>query len=62
MGKIIIINALIWAAVLLIASYFFKGHEYYDLFFGFWVVGFTVVNSFLSLRKRKENKGQSCDS
>ena len=57
MGKIIIINALIWAAVLLIASYFFKGHEYYDLFFGFWVVGFTVVNSFLSLRKRKEKKG-----
>jgi general stress protein CsbA len=56
MGKIIIINALIWAAILLIASYFFKGHEYYDLFFGIWVIGFTLVNGFLSHTKQKGMK------
>jgi len=53
MGKIIIINALIWSAILLLASYFFKGHEYYDIFLGIWVVGFTLVNSYLSVRKTK---------
>ncbi len=57
MGKIIIINALIWAAVLLIVSFYFKGHEYYDLFFGVWVVGFSLVNSYLSLKKKNKEKG-----
>ena len=54
MGKIIIINAIIWSAVLLLASYLFKEHEYYDIFLGIWVVGFTLVNSFLSLKQKKD--------
>lgn len=54
MGKVIIINALVWSAILLLASYFFKENEYYDIFLGVWVVGFTLVNSFLSIRRRDQ--------
>lgn len=52
MGKIIIVNAIIWSALLLAASFLIKGHEHYDLFLGIWVVGFTLVNGYLSTRKR----------
>lgn len=57
MGKVIIINALVWSAILLLVSFNFKAHPYYDLFLGFWVVGFTLVNSYLSL-KNKTDKPQ----
>lgn len=56
MGKIIIINALVWSAILILASYFFKENEYYDIFLGIWVVGFTLVNSFLSIRGKDQKK------
>lgn len=56
MGEIIIINALFWSIILLLASYFFKNYEYYDIFLGIWVVGFTLVNGFLSNRITNHKK------
>ncbi len=56
MGRIIIINALIWSAILLFVSFNFKENQYYDIFLGIWVVGFTLVNSYLSIKTKNTKK------
>jgi len=50
----IIINAIIWAAALLIGSYFFNDKETWTIMFIFLIGGYSIVNSFLSEQMRKQ--------
>ncbi len=63
MNKILIVNALIWAAVLLATLYFFKGNENYMYFLGIWTVGFTLQNglNYSILRKMKTHNNSKRD-
>jgi hypothetical protein len=47
MKKQILLNAIIWAAVILIASYLFKGHENYKTLFGVLIVAAGFQNALL---------------
>ena len=53
MKKLILINAVVWAALILIGSYLFKDHENWKLFFIFWISGFAVINAMLSNLAKK---------
>ncbi|WP_445382654.1 hypothetical protein [Robiginitalea sp. IMCC43444] len=55
MKKLLILNALIWAAVILIASYLYKGTENYQFLFGTLVVAAILTNGFIYeiLRSKK---------
>lgn len=59
MKKIILINAIIWASMILIAAWLFKGDDNYFYMFGALLVGFTLINSLLSEEQRKKKK-QNC--
>ncbi|HMC02081.1 MAG TPA: hypothetical protein VKN14_13675 [Flavobacteriaceae bacterium] len=56
MKKIILINAIVWAALLLVGSYLFKDHENWIYFFMAVIFGFTTINSVLAVHNKKENK------
>ena len=56
MKKFILINAMVWAALILIGSYLFKDHENWDYFFIFWISGFAIVNAMLSNLAKKVKK------
>jgi hypothetical protein len=56
MKKIILINAMVWAALLLVGSYLFKDHENWSYFFMVVIFGFITLNSALALHQKKENK------
>jgi len=56
MKKIILINAIIWASMILIASWLFKGDENYFYMFGALLVGFTLINSMLGVEEGKKKK------
>ncbi len=57
MKSILIINALIWAAVILIASWFFRDSENYNYLLGALVVGFTLQNglTYQFLKRQQTN-------
>ncbi|WP_166435191.1 hypothetical protein [Christiangramia sabulilitoris] len=46
MKKLLIINALIWAVVIMIASWLYNGSEEYVYLLGALAVGFTLQNGF----------------
>ena len=54
MKRIILLNAIVWAALILIISYLFKDSENYFLAFGSILVGFTFVNGLLYNYSRGE--------
>ena len=56
MNKILIVNALIWAAVFLLSAYFYNGTENYKYLVGILLVGFTLQNGFTytALKKNAE--------
>lgn len=56
MKKLILINAIVWAALILVGSYLFRGHENWNYFFIFWISGFTIINSMLSSLAKKTKK------
>lgn|GEM_PF-1332460 len=56
MKKIIIINAVIWAAFILLGSYLFKDNANWKYFFGFALMSATIMNSLLSNASKKETK------
>lgn len=59
--KTIIGNALLWAAALLIGSYFMRGSESWSVMFIFLIGGFTIVNSHLSnLLKKQQGIEPKC--
>ncbi|WP_445385457.1 hypothetical protein ACT6NV_01175 [Robiginitalea sp. IMCC44478] len=47
MKKLIIVNALIWAAVIFIASYLYNGSENYQYLLGALAVGAILSNGFI---------------
>lgn len=55
MKKILLLNAIIWAIVILVASTLVGDHENYQLLIGVIAVGFTLQNGFTySFLKQKE--------
>lgn len=55
MKKLLIINALIWAIVILLASYLIKGSENYNSLLGILLVAAVLQNSVVYevLKKKK---------
>lgn len=56
MKKILIINAIVWAILILLGSYLFKDHENWKYFFIALIFGFTTINTFLTNNQRKSKK------
>ena len=56
MKKLLIINAVIWAAVILSASYLVKNNENYESLFGVLIVGAGLQNAILYNFLKKEKK------
>lgn len=58
MNKLLILNAILWSAILLATSYLFKDSENYKYFLGIWTVGFTLQNgyTYTILKKEKRTK------
>ena len=54
MKKILIISAIIWAAVILSASYLYKGTENYQILFGILLVAAVLENGFIYNYMKKE--------
>jgi len=54
MKNVLIINALIWAALILIASYLFRDAENYKYLFGVLVVAAGLQNSIIYNARKKE--------
>lgn len=57
MKKLLIVNALIWAAVILITAYLFKDSEEYGVLFGVLIVASTLTNGLIHQEGKK--RGQS---
>jgi hypothetical protein len=53
MKNILIINAIIWAAVILLASYLYKDTENYKFLFGILLVGAGLTNAFIYNGQKK---------
>ncbi|WP_202912767.1 hypothetical protein [Christiangramia aestuarii] len=55
MKKLLIINAIIWALVILVASWLYNGSSGYNYLLGVLVVGFTLQNglTYNYLKKKK---------
>ncbi|MGV6846262.1 MAG: hypothetical protein ACWA42_09080 [Lutibacter sp.] len=60
MKKIILINAIIWAILILVSAYFFKDNAEYQYFLGFLLVGFSIINGLLAKYKRKITESGYC--
>jgi hypothetical protein len=56
MKKLLIWNALIWAAVILTASWLFKDSEQYQILFGVLVVAAGLTNALIHNAVKKTNK------
>lgn len=55
MKKVLILNALIWAGVILIASSLVGDHPRYQILIGVLAVGFTLQNGFTYAFLKKKN-------
>ena len=57
MKRLILINAIVWAGVILIMAWLFKDHPNYMYGFGVIVVAATLMNGFiLSASRTKDTK------
>ena len=56
MKKLILINSVIWAIVILVTAWFMKDHPSYMYVFGTEVVAATLMNGFI-LEARKKARG-----
>lgn len=56
MKNILILNALIWAAVILLSSSLFRDTEAYSVLLGVLAVGFTLQNGFTYVALKKLEK------
>ena len=52
MKKLILINAIVWAAVILITAWLFKDHPNYKYGFGVIIVAATLMNGFIASASR----------
>lgn len=56
MRKYILLNAIIWAAAILILSYLFKENEYWTYIFGSLLVSFSLTQAYLTKKLNKKRK------
>jgi hypothetical protein len=54
--KLLVWNALIWSAVILLASWLFKDGEQYQILFGVLVVAAGLTNALIHNARKKHNK------
>lgn len=54
MKKIILINAIVWAGLLIVNSLFFKDHANWKYMFLILILGFTTVNSLLIANHKRK--------
>lgn len=59
MKKLILVNAIVWAFLILLSAYLFKNNEHYNYFFIALIVCFTILNTFLE-HYRIVHKKTSC--
>ena len=59
MKKLILINAIIWAFMILLSAWLFKGDDNYGYLFGALIIAATLMNGFLYEYSRKE-KARNC--
>lgn len=59
MKKLILINAIIWAFMILLSAWLFKGDENYQYLFGALAIGAGLTNSLIYGESRKE-KARNC--
>lgn len=56
MGKLQLINGLLWAAVILATAYFFRDGEGYEYVLGVQVVAATLMLGFIDQEGRKRTR------
>ena len=56
MKKLILINAVVWATIILVGAYLFKGDENWKYFFGLVLVAFSIVNGLMASLVKKDKK------
>ena len=60
MKKIILSNALIWAALIFIASFLLRNGENYDYIFAAMMIGFTLSNGLLYTQLKRTKTEPTC--
>jgi len=56
MKKLILINAIVWASIILVGALLLKDHPNYQYFFGIIVFAAALMNGFLSNHSKKLQK------
>ncbi|PKG50465.1 hypothetical protein [Olleya sp. 1-3] len=56
MKKLILINAIVWATIVIVGAYLFKGDENWKYFFGLILVAFSIVNGLMANLIKKDKK------
>ena len=56
MKKLILINAIVWASIVMVGAYLFKGDENWKYFFGLILVAFSIVNGLMANLIKKDKK------
>lgn len=59
MKKLILINAIVWATIIMVGAYLFKGDENWKYFFGLILVAFSIVNGLMANLIKKDKKSCS---
>lgn len=58
MKKIILLNAIVWASIILIGALLLKDHPNYQYFFGILIFAAALTNGFLSNYSKKRLKSE----
>ena len=59
MKKLILINAIVWASIILVGALLVKDHPNYQYFFGVLVFGAALMNSFLNKYSKSQLTSKS---
>ena len=56
MKNVLIVNAIVWAVIILLASYLYKDTESYEYLFGALIIGAGLTNAVIysALKKREK--------
>ena len=56
MKKLILINAVVWATIIMVGAYLFNGDENWKYFFGLILVAFSIINGLMANLAKKDKK------
>jgi hypothetical protein len=56
MKKLILMNAVVWATIIMVGAYLFKGDENWKYFFGLILVAFSILNGLMANLAKKDKK------